>query len=327
MKNFRLSRLIAGAMLTLALTVSLTSSTDAWQGRGTPGAGAPFTGIVAFGDSLTDTGNAYAFTYGAYPPEPYYSQGRFSNGKVWIEYLAKSMHLAPRFLENYAVGGAMTGDQNGSVPGLPGLEQQLQAFENGLGGKKADKRALYVVWIGANDLLLPLLDEELSLEEKFQQASNAVPTAIYNTIGAVQRLHDAGARRIMVVNLPDLGLTPSGNTTPLSSYYLTFLSNSYNAALESELSDLEDNGIETVRVDSAGILQKVVSDPPRFGFSNVVDQFLGTCFGDPSCDPSDYLFWDSVHPTTDGHRIIASGAMRVLREKFPHVWGTPRNRR
>ena len=54
MKNFHFSRLLAVPVLVFAFAVALSSSLQAKQGDG--GDGAPFTGIYAFGDSLTDTG-------------------------------------------------------------------------------------------------------------------------------------------------------------------------------------------------------------------------------------------------------------------------------
>jgi len=315
MKNFHFSRLIAGAILTLALSVSLTSSTDAWQGNGTPGQGAPFTGIVAFGDSLSDTGNAFALTMGAFPPEPFYYEGHFSNGNIWIEYLAGEMRLDPESVVNYAVGGATTGSENATVPGLPGLQREIDQFESDLGRKSADKRALYIVWAGANDIFV-------GLESGIAGAYAATPTAVSNTKCAVQRLHDVGARRIMVVNLPDLGLTPSFNFPPPLAEAISDLSDFYNGSLDLALGELEAEGIETIRVDSASVLRDVAANPGEFGFSNVTDAYLTT-----GGDPSGFLFWDSVHPTTNGHFFIADEAMRTLRSKFPHVWGTPRNRR
>src|SRR4051794_25936876 len=82
----------------------------------TPLQAGQFTQIVAFGDSLTDTGNLYAVTQtspsGPFPPSPYY-EGRFSNGPVWVEWLALQLGVpAPRpFVTggtNYAFGGAET---------------------------------------------------------------------------------------------------------------------------------------------------------------------------------------------------------------------------
>ena len=53
------------------------------------------------GDSTSDTGNAYAILgvlaeapFEPIPPAPYaISEGRFSNEKVWIEQLAKSLRI------------------------------------------------------------------------------------------------------------------------------------------------------------------------------------------------------------------------------------------
>src|SRR5258708_3990549 len=51
----------------------------------------PFSRIFVFGDSLCDTGNFYRLT-GGYPPPPYFD-GRFSNGKLWVEYAADALHM------------------------------------------------------------------------------------------------------------------------------------------------------------------------------------------------------------------------------------------
>jgi phospholipase/lecithinase/hemolysin len=315
MKIKLLSRLLAVTVLTMAISFALTASTVAQQPGNTPGNGAPFTGIFAFGDSLSDTGNLFELT-GGFPPPPYF-EGRVSNGIVWIEYLANAMGLDSESIVNYAVAGATTGRDNendgllfnGMVfEDLPGLQDELDFFESDLNGKKADKRALYVVWAGANDFFVsgPSFD--------------TVVTGVENTVVAVQRLYQAGARRIMVVNLPDLGLTPFGRSVDPEG--LSFLSSLYNGSLDSALDALEAGGIGTIRVDSAAVLQDIVDNPADFGFSNVENAFLLT-----GGDPSEFLFWDMVHPTTNGHFFIAEEAMSVLLENFRHVWVTPRRGR
>jgi phospholipase/lecithinase/hemolysin len=303
-----LTRSIVGTSLALILSLSGLATTEA-AGRRNPGGGAPFTDIVAFGDSLTDTGNFFDLT--GIPPEPY-MMGRFSNGLVWIEYLAEELGMDIDSIVNYAVGGATTGRANeNDIPGVaefPGLQDEIDMFVDDLDGKKADWRALYVVWAGANDFFVSTAGPE-----------ETIGTGVRNTVIAVQRLYEAGARHIMVVNLPDLGLTPlgseSGNAAGLS--YLTGL---YNHSLDGALDQLVGLGIGTIRVDSAAIIQNIVASPGDFGLSNATGAYLAT-----GGDPSSFLFWDAVHPTTRGHKVVAEEAVMILREEFRHPWGTPRN--
>src|ERR1041384_6306889 len=72
----------------------------------------PFSRIFVFGDSLSDTGNFYALS-GGFPPAPY-AGGRFSNGKLWVEYAAEALHMQILSGDNYAVAGATTGRDNGN---------------------------------------------------------------------------------------------------------------------------------------------------------------------------------------------------------------------
>ena len=75
----------------------------------------PITGIVSFGDSLSDVGNDYLGSGGVQPaPAADYYHGHFSNGPIWLEYLAKDLGIAaptPALAggTDYAFGGAQTG--------------------------------------------------------------------------------------------------------------------------------------------------------------------------------------------------------------------------
>ena len=77
--------------------------------------GDAISGIVSFGDSLSDVGNYYAATGGAVPPASYgYDPGRFTNGPNWVEYLARDLGVAVPTASlkggtDYAYGGATTG--------------------------------------------------------------------------------------------------------------------------------------------------------------------------------------------------------------------------
>src|SRR4051812_8541313 len=94
------SRLLGSALL-CSFVLWLASPTF-------PASAGQFTKLVVLGDSLSDTGNLFAATGGAIPPSPYYL-GRFSNGPVWVEYLAEALDVP---FEDYAYGGAKTDEGN-----------------------------------------------------------------------------------------------------------------------------------------------------------------------------------------------------------------------
>ena len=170
------------------------------------------------------------------------------------------------------------------------------------------RNALHVVWAGSNDFLD-------YLENPFDISITS--GALESTILAVERLHQLGARKILVVNLPDLGLTPAGVAT--QEFYdaiglpinISSTIAEYNSALDARLDDL---GFGTIRVDSAGVLQDAVAKPRRYWLRNVTDPYLPFGFPDelPTGTPFGYLFWDVVHPTTHGHFIIAIEAWKTV---------------
>jgi phospholipase/lecithinase/hemolysin len=270
----------------------------------------PFSQIVAFGDSLSDTGNFYRLT-GGFPPAPY-ADGRFSNGKLWIEYLAEDLGMELFAANNFAVAGATTGDQNANDGMLgqeyPGLQDQLAAFLNETGPARADNDALYIIWAGANDFFVGL--------QTGKTPGTIIGAGVANTVRAVQTLRMAGARHIMVVNVPDLGLTPFGLGSGMSTA-LTQLTGAYNNALAGALQSLEDAGAPTIQVNAFSALQAMVNSPSEFDFTNVTQPFLSV-----GGNSSEFLFWDAVHPTTRGHVVLEDVALHSLIDHFSPSQGT-----
>ena len=87
-------------LLTLSLLLPTTASAF------------PFDEIVVFGDSLSDQGNLSTLTGGLIPPgnpaiRPFYVDGRFSNGPIWVDHLQSDDPGLS--VTNFAVGGAFTG--------------------------------------------------------------------------------------------------------------------------------------------------------------------------------------------------------------------------
>jgi phospholipase/lecithinase/hemolysin len=261
-----------------------------------------FSSMVVFGDSLSDTGNLFDFTDGTIPASPPYFEGRFSNGPVWVEYLASRMGLTPDLVVNFAMGGATTGHTNITVPEAPGLLAQIETFA--ASGGPADPEALYVVWAGANDFLEDASDPEAT-----------ITTAVDNIATAVSTLATLGAHTVVVPNLPALGRTPDARESgdPLLIAGATLLSIAFNRTLAPTLDRLEATlGIDLIALDVFALFRAVIADPAAVGLTNVTDRCLSADLTTVCDTPEQYLFWDGRHPTTAAHAILADAAFAAV---------------
>uniref|UniRef100_B8HNX9 Phosphatidylcholine--sterol O-acyltransferase n=1 Tax=Cyanothece sp. (strain PCC 7425 / ATCC 29141) TaxID=395961 RepID=B8HNX9_CYAP4 len=250
--------------------------------------------LYIFGDSLSDTGNVFRATSGLYPSHPTYFQGRYSNGRVWVEYLAEQFSV--NRVNNFAWGGATTGNHSTGL--VPGLLAQVQSFSQNHSHTPAD--ALYVLWAGANDYL--------------QGTTNpAVPVA--NTTQAIESLVRIGATKILIANLPDLGELPATRNSTNSSQ-LSTLTQAHNSGLRRSLKVLNQQypDLHIVTLDANVLYHQAINEPAKFGFTQVKTACLTAA--NPCRNPDQFLFWDSIHPTTAGHRILANNSATALKSQL-----------
>jgi phospholipase/lecithinase/hemolysin len=267
--------------------------------------------IYVFGDSFSDPGNVFNFTNGAIPPNPTYFNGRFSNGPIWVEYLASELGLTFNPNNNFAFGGATTGTDNLGLSFLPGLKQEINDFTTT--NNSANPNALYIIWAGTNDYL-----------EYFYGNTPNPTESVSNLSSAITSLADVGAENILVVNLPDLGKFPvTGDNSQTASALSTF-TNVHNSDLTKTINLLnQELSPETniIPLDVNSLYNRIIATPEEFGFTNVTD----SCIGDLSvvpievpvkpvlCNPDQFLFWDEVHPTTATHQLIGELAFLALK--------------
>ena len=267
-------------------------------------AGAGLNRVVTFGDSLSDNGNLYAVTSGARPASPY--NKRFTNGKTFAEYLNGDMlgfgATDPTKNINYAFGGARTDSNSVTLnSGIPGTQDQVNAYL-GAGGAFGSKTL--VTWLaGANNLF-----QVLSLPSPSPtDIATAIGSASADAARQFQQLSTAGARTIVVYNLPDLGLSPDSlNKGPATAAAATGVSNAFNASLAATTKAAAGAAPATnfIQIDLTGFLRAVAAAPAAFGLDNVTMTCLvGTT---PCASPDKYLFWDGVHPTDVGHQRLAT---------------------
>jgi len=237
--------------------------------------------LVIFGDSLSDNGNALALTGGAFPPSPYghtYDQsgkdlgdtfpGRFTDGQNWVDYfpgVAKSFGVdvpaVTAYLQdeqsanatNFSVGGATSGEGDVFIDTLPGFQTQILTYLHSV-GQQASAYGLYVIWIGANDFSAGIDSDQ----------------TVANIKNGIAALSAKGARTFIVINVPDLSLTPQvkalGGATVLAAKRFVLTT---NVLLEVELPQFALlHGISIELVDINAIFVPLVYNPGNFGFTN-----------------------------------------------------------
>jgi outer membrane lipase/esterase len=295
--------------------------------------------IFVFGDSISDTGNVFLATAGDIPVSPPYFDGRFSNGRVWVERLANAFDLdVDPVLDrgtNFAVGGARASRDVEVVFDpvtltIPSILSQVDLFfglridaffeqflDFFVDREDADADALYIVFAGGNDIRDVVLDLDGGLG-----AMATINAAVANISMAIRDLADAGARMFLVPNVPNAGLSPEIMAAGLEAVMqATDLTQTFNTALQTALDTLEaELDLTIFRLDTFALLEDAVMEPEAFGLTNVTDaclegdEFVG---GTPCENPDVHLFWDGRHATAAGHSILAEAALEVLAPVVP----------
>jgi phospholipase/lecithinase/hemolysin len=286
-----------------------------------PASATAFSGIYAFGDSLSDTGNIYLASGGTTPVSPPYSNGRFTNDNVWVQDLSASLGLGavtPSLAggNDYAFGGAQTGTTLAHTQNSTDLLSQLTAFTSTVHSPQPD--ALYTLWIGANDLNA-LFGGLATGAIAPTSIGTDLAQAIGNVGSFVSGLANAGMQNLLVLNVPDLSKTPDAqalaNSTANPAATLATIqqvTQQYNAALAATLASLSStDGFALTQVDTFQLLDQVGQDPAKYHLTNVTDPCWTGNLTDPTsgtvcAQPDQYLFWDGEHPTAAGHQILAN---------------------
>jgi phospholipase/lecithinase/hemolysin len=270
----------------------------------------PFSQIVVFGDSLSDLGNDHSSLL-LFPASPY-SNGRFSNGDLWIQYLATHYnlpigrsHLASG--KNFAYGGARTGAGKATIDGLgviPNMRDQLSFYTD-----KPSGTELFVVWGGGNDII-----DTLKGTQPTTAARMAADIAII-----VQTLYDRGGRYFLVPNLPDAGRLPRFLNTD-NQAAATQMSDDFDTELNAQLDQLDTlPGITIVRANIEDFVNASIANPPP-PITNTTDpawtgDFLGHN-GTLVSDPDVFMFFDHIHPSRVAHQLIGEFMIQAIDAVF-----------
>lgn len=282
--------------------------------------------IVTFGDSLSDNGNLFGLI--GTPPAPYFN-GRFSNGPTFTELISGGSQNQPFLTGN--VGGnvnlAFGGARSDTLVALPpGVPVQIGTF-NALGGtfQRADT---VTILAGANDIFQYFTAAGAGATPA--GIAGTATTAATNVASSTGLLASLGPGRILVGNLPDLGVAPAYNGSPATAGAGTLATTVFNAELAQRIAAISTANPSTniVLMDLNGALAAIRNNAAAFGFTNTSQRCITTvaCVTGNAAAQNQFLFWDDVHPTAAGHRLVALYASLLLNPETtaarPSVLGT-----
>jgi len=270
-----------------------------------------FDEIIVFGASMSDTGNAFYLSGYAAAAEPYFG-GRFSDGPVWVEWLANELGLgtptetqpvpAPGFDPsfagtNFAVGGAGSGDGTQSN-GAPNLGLQIAVFFQTGGTLDGDE--LIVVQGGGADASAALAAKQVA--------------------DHIADLASAGGKYFLVPNQPRRSQQPRTGSQDVEKE--DAFTETFDLKLQKELDALEETlDITIYRFDLLALHDDMIANKADYGLTNITDPACPGCAdGFPVANaedtivdhPEEYMFWDFVHFTAPVHKIIGQAAAGLI---------------
>ncbi len=208
---------------------------------------------------------------------------------------------------------------------------QIDSYLNQNNGM-ADASKVYILWGGANNLFLEVAKKPTpSAAEVAQAMTQAAGDIAYD----VQYLAAHGAKKFVVLFLPNIGLTPLAIAANQQSA-LEKASVAYNTALSNMLGTLQKQvpSIKIVPVDVFNLMNDMVANYEMSALGKTYqfdDTTTPACkqapvtpdnplaaltnsalLCTPQADNKKHLFEDTVHPTAETHQVIAAKIAKAM---------------
>ncbi len=337
------------AIATAAALCSLQASADEFK----------INRLFVVGDSLSD-GGAYTGTAtqgllgagvpaGAIPNRMMFTTNS-PNAKIWASVVAEKLGI-PLDVDvingvsntikggNYAQGGSRVsnpiGVSNNPAIGITTIPVTEQIDRLLADTPTFNRNDLVALWAGSNDGFIQFATVAVGAITP-QVALAEMSTAATQLLAQIDRLKAAGAQNIVVITVPNLGVTPqaqiiedgsvSGTPAPGSIALLTALSDSFNNTLTSAAASKG-----AVIVDSNKLLSAVIANPARYGFTSPTP-LQAACGNNGGNDPNTFfnssltciqgvnaapdseqrIFADGVHPTAAAQRLFGEAGFAGL---------------
>ena len=300
-------------MKALLILLSLTLSTFSHA--------ADDTGIVAFGDSLSDMGNRWVHST---KPDLKFRQ-------TWVAQLTGATMLNIPGLKpsgissycggsNYAVGGAGTaytatmGSERNRGQDLT-TQVSKRYLNPAFNTDGVKKKALHVIVIGANDVMLVSIGLE-QIASQWVGLDKAGVAVAQSTEGQIRALAEAGVKRVLWGSVFDIAQAPSvvnrskimPSLAPVYLAAVTKAVRAHNAEMDAVILRLEAAypALKITKLDLFAKFAAIAADPAKYGLTDVTT----------GANDDHHLFSsDGLHPTPHGHKLLAESAFAVLSAK------------
>ncbi|XP_014512888.1 GDSL esterase/lipase At5g03610 [Vigna radiata var. radiata] len=296
--------------------------------------------LFVFGDSYVDTGNtridqpgSWKNPYGiTFPGKP---AGRFSDGRVLTDYIAKFLglksplpykfrKLIPQNLKygmNFAYGGTGVFDTSSKNPNMTiQIDFFKQLIKENVYTASDLSKSVALVSVAGNDY-----NFYLATNGSIQGFPSFIASVINQTATNLLRIHSLGVKKIVVDGLQPLGCLPQ-STASLSFQKcnstfndLVLLHNNLLNQAVTKLNQQTKNKTSFIVLDLYDSFLSVLNHPSS---NNIKDAFKPCCVGISSqyscgsvdennvkkykvCDhPESAFFWDLLHPTQAGWHAV-----------------------
>lgn len=276
---------------------------------------------------------------------------------------------------NYAIGGGrivVSATNGGSAnPQTVGTQMAAAAAKGGFGrddlilvdGGGNDAADLVGAWLGAatgaagvqrlqtflgQQLDSATLQNLLSQDPTGALAAGAYMQKLAGTFHGQIKTHllDKGAQRVVVLNIPDVTLTPrfaavltgvAAQTSPAQAQAIQAGIRQWISAYNAQLASLVASDKRIALVDFYGSFTQQVQSPASFGLSNATDTACPAVrtgsdglpeYDFPTCTSTaldatpgkspgwwkTYVFSDGFHPTPKGHELMADSVISAIRK-------------
>jgi len=130
--------------------------------------------------------------------------------------------------------------------------------------------------------------------------------AASNDVLAIQQLANHGGQYFLIPNLPDIGLTPAFRGSPYQAFVTGWVQQ-FNADLAADMLTLESNPLYSAdhfyTLDVYTLINQLINNPSMY--ASLGYNFTNVTNSGNNNPPAGYLFWDGIHPSAEGHALLA----------------------